>query len=187
MTKNEEFLKEALLACEQEKQRLREELSFLMEFPAVAQGLKGEDLVARYTGGIVTGHKDSHDVVIKDGARIEVKFSRLNTQAHKKTKRWNWIRPLGQNESKEYDWLVLMGDKDPRYEEQYPVELPYVFFMIPRNSIDDIRSNGKLSVALNTNLATAKAPQSVALKRYLVRSATDFKELLASCELPNMR
>lgn len=50
MTKDEELLKlnEALLSCEREKQRLTEELSFLKGFPAVARGLKGETLVAKY-------------------------------------------------------------------------------------------------------------------------------------------
>ena len=183
VTQDEELLKlqERLSAAEEEIALLKRELDFLRSFPAVAQGLKGEQLVARYTGGVVTGHKDTHDVIVESGERIEVKFSRLNTPGPSKTKRWNWIRLLGHNEAKQYEWLVLIGEKDARYLAQYPPDLPYVFFLVPRDGVGSIRSTGKLSVALNTNLASAKAPQSVSLKRYLVRSENEFKNVLAKC------
>lgn len=71
-----------------------------------------------------------------------------------------------------------MGEKDQRYEAQYPPDLPYVCFLVPRLDVDTIKSTGNC-VALNTNLATARAYKSEALKRYLVRSREHFTELIA--------
>lgn len=175
-------LRERLVACEMENMRLKEELAFLKDFPAVAHGLKAERLVAKLAGGVVTGHKVPYDVEVGNGDRLEVKYSRLGKPYPRaKTKRWTWIRLLGQNDTKQFEWLVLVGEKDPRYESQYPAGLPYVFFLVPRSEIGSIRTAGKMSVALNTNLATAKAAQSVALKRHFVRSEATFKNLLANC------
>lgn len=66
------------------------------------------------------------------------------------------------------------ANKDPRYEAQYP-DLPYVFFLVPRNAVNDIKTYGN-RVALNTNLNTARAAKAEMLKRYLVRSQQEFQQ-----------
>ena len=76
-----------------------------------------------------------------------------------------------------------MGEKDPRYEAQYPPNLPWVCFVVPRGDVDTIKTGN--CVGLNTNLTTVEANKSKVLKRYLARSPEDFneehfKELLAS-------
>jgi hypothetical protein len=102
-----------------------------------------------------------------------VKLSHLQKPGSSRTRRWNWDRPLGLNETKEYDFLVLVGEKDPRYYAQYP-DLDYVIFLVPRGDVDSIKSKG--CVALNTNLDTARAQKAKVLKRYLVRSRERFAE-----------
>jgi hypothetical protein len=178
MTKDEELrrLKEQLLSCRSDSELLRKELDFLKTFPTLAQGIKGETLVAQLAGGVITGYAESHDVTVHNGARLEVKYSHLNRPGRSKTRRWGWSSLLGKQNRKEYDFLVLIGEKDPRYEAQYPGDLPYVFFLVPRGEVKKIRNPA--IVALNTNLETANAQESEDLKRHLVVSGATFQTLL---------
>lgn len=160
-----------------ENERLKSELEYLKTYPSIAQGLKGEKIIARLTGGVLTGFSDPHDVQVKNGDRIEVKMSRVNVQKNTKTRRWSWADPLGRRDTKDYDWLVLIGEKDLEHEHQYPADLAFVFFLVPRAVVDLVKT--RRMVALNTNLATANAEKSVVLKRHLVRSGTTFNHLFA--------
>jgi hypothetical protein len=165
-------LKKRTSELEQENEALKKRLDF-------ARGGPAEKFVAELTGGELTRYKDRHDVTTKSGHRLEVKLSHLNRPASSKTKRWNWDRILGLNETKEYDFLVLTGEKDERYKEQYPPCLPYVFFLVPRRDVPAIMGAGNC-VALNTNLNTARANKAEVLKRYLVRSPERFREFAAN-------
>jgi hypothetical protein len=139
-----------------------------------ARGVPAEDLVAQMTGGERTKrYKDLYDVKTKKGTRIEVKLSKVHHMSTK-TKRWTWNAVLGP---KQYDFLVLAGDRDTRYRERYPPDLDYVFFLIPRSAVEEINSRGDC-IALNTNFATARAPKSnILIERYLVHSQAEFKNL----------
>jgi len=139
-----------------------------------ARGVPAEVLVAQMTGGKRTErYKDKHDVTTKKGNRIEVKLSKVHAYKSSSTKRWTWDRVLGP---KEYDFLVLVGEKDPRWDG-YPPDLVYVFFLVPRSEVNDINSAGDC-VALNTNFATARADKAkILIERYLVRSQDEFKKL----------
>jgi hypothetical protein len=164
-------LNERILELEKENEALKKRLS-------LARGVPAEVFIADLAGGERTkGYKDRYDVITKSGLRIEVKQSHLNSPGSTKTKRWNWDRLLGLNATKKYDLLALVGDKDHRYEAQYP-ELEYVCFLVPRRDVDTIKSNGNC-IALNTNLKTARACKSQVLIRYLVRSREHFTELIA--------
>lgn len=115
MTKDEEIVRLMIrvAALEKDNQLLREELSFLKTFPTLAQGLKGEALVAQLTRGTVTGYAVRHDVEVDSGDRLEVKYSHVNVQSATKTRRWNWYNLLGrQDKGKEYDYLVLVGESE---------------------------------------------------------------------------
>jgi hypothetical protein len=171
MTEDDEIvtLKKRILELEEKNEALKKKLNF-------ARGVPAEIFIAELTNGVRTGYKDRHDVTTKRGRRLEVKMSHLNSPGPSKTRRWNWDRLLGLNETKEYDFLVLIGEKDPRYAVQYPSDLPYVCFLVPRDEVDTIKSTGNC-VALNTNLLTARANKSIVLKRYIVRSPELFKEL----------
>ena len=158
-----------------ENDLLKSELEFLKTYPSIAQGIKGERLVANLTGGVLTGYSDPHDVIVHDEDRIEVKTSHVDVQKGTRTKRWGWSNILGRRNTKEYEWLVLIGEKDLESGCEYPVDLPFVFFMVPRDQVDLIKTGNM--IAINTNLDTARAPKSVALKRHLVVSGTKFKDL----------
>ena len=173
MTKDDEILRlnERILELEKENEALKKRLRF-------ARGVPAEIFVAELADGVrTTGYKDRYDVTTKSGLRIEVKQSHLNSPGSAKTKRWNWDRLLGLNETKKYDFLALVGEKDLRYEAQYP-KLEYVCFLVPRRDVDTIKSTGNC-IALNTNLETARAYKSRALISYLVRSREHFTELIA--------
>lgn len=160
-------LKGRIRELEEENEELKKKLDR-------ARGVPAEVLVAQMTGGKRTeGYKDSHDVTTKKGNRIEVKLSKVHAQKSTSTKRWTWDRVLGP---KEYDFLVLAGEKDPRCAG-YPPDLEYVFFLVRRSEVNDINSAGDC-VALNTNFATAKASKArILVERYLVHSPEEFKNL----------
>jgi hypothetical protein len=184
--KNREIVKlrERIRLLELENARLKEERDFFRRTPTLAQGLKGETLIAKLTHGVQTGYKDPHDVTVPSGARLEVKYSHLNEpnkSKKSKTRRWNWHSVLGSANNKEYEYLVLVGEKDARYDDQYPADLPDVFFLVPRSEVDHIRTGN--DIAINTNLATARAPRSLALKQYLVMAGDRFTNLLGTVEV----
>lgn len=181
--KNREILKlrERIRLLERENARLKQERDFFRRTPTLAQGLKGETLIATLTGGVRTGYKDPHDVTVTGGARLEVKYSHLNEPSKSKTKRWNWHSVLGSANNKEYEYLVLVGEKDARYDDQYPPDLPVVCFLVPRSDVDHIKTGN--DIAINTNLATARAPRSLALKQHLVMAGDRFTSLLGNVEV----
>jgi hypothetical protein len=117
-------------------------------------------------------------LTVKCGDRLEVKYSHLNVPNRSRTKRWNWHSVLGRSDNKKYEYLVLVGEKDLRYENQYPGDLPFVFFLVPRSDVDDIKTGN--DIALSTNLAEVRAVKSQALKRHLVKDGTTFTKLFIS-------
>jgi hypothetical protein len=159
---------------EEEILKLKARIRELEEKLDRARGVPAEVLVAQMTGGKRTeGYKALHDVTTEKGSRIEVKLSKVHDYKSSKTKRWVWNNLVGP---KEYDFLILAGEKDPRCE-RYPPDLEYVFFLIPRSAVNDINSRGDC-VALNTNFQTARAGKArVLIDRYLVRSQEEFKKL----------
>lgn len=178
-------LRERIRDLERQSALLKKERDFFRRTPTLAQGLKGETLIANLTGGVRTGYKDSHDITINNGAHLEVKYSHINVPSTSKTTRWNWHSPLGISNNKEYEYLVLVGEKDPRYEAQYPADLPSVCFLVPRRDVEPIMT-GK-DIALSTNLETVRARKSEALKRCLVVSADEFTRLLDNAEPRRLR
>lgn len=166
LLKQNEWLKERV-------KHLEQEIEFLRTHTAIAQGMKGETLIAKLAGGIMSDFAAEHDIVIGDDIKIEVKFSKLNVPvAGSPTKRWNWSKPLGwKDKGKNYNFLLLIGEKDPRYLDQYPKDSPYVFFLIPKARVIEIMTSGSAigaNVALTTNLSTARAATAVAIKQHMV-------------------
>ena len=74
--------------------------------------------------------------------------------------------------------LCWSGEKDLRYENQYPADLAFVFFLVPWSEVRDIKTGN--DIAINTNLSTARAPKSLALKRHLVMAEATFTNLLGT-------
>ncbi len=166
---------EEILKLKGRIRELEEENEELKKKRDRARGVPAEDLVAKMTGGKRTeGYKALHDVTTKKGNRIEVKLSKVHDYKSTKTKRWVWDNIVGP---KNYDFLVLAGEKDPRCCERYPPSLDYVFFLVPRSAVNDINSRGDC-VALNTNFTTARAEKArLLIEHYLVRSQEEFKNL----------
>jgi hypothetical protein len=178
MTADRGHLVERIRLLERENAQLKKELEFFRRTPTLAQGLKGETLIANLTGGVTTGYKDPHDITVESGARLEVKFSHMNVPNNSATKRWNWHSVLGSAQNKKYDYLVLVGEKDLRYEDQYPANLAFVFFLVPRSDVDNIKTGN--DIAINTNLKGVRAGKSLALERHLVMAEDTFTNILST-------
>ena len=156
---------------------LENELAFLRMHTVFLQGMKGETLVADLTGGELTAFAAEHDVVIAGKATLEVKFSKLNTPvAGSSTRRWTWSKPLGwKDKGKDFDFLVLVGEKDTRFPDQYLDDSPYIFFLIPRARVPEISTQGKTigaNVQITTNLSKAQSSASIALKQFIVPASS---------------
>lgn len=137
--------------------RLRNELEFLRTHTTIAQGIRGETLIAQAIGGTVTSYAEGYDVTTPDGVRIEIKCSKLNHPTKTSpTKRWNWSKPLGtMDRGKIYDYLVLIGEKDIRYERGVLDESPYVYFLIPVQEVASQMDKGRTvggMIQLTSNL-----------------------------------
>jgi hypothetical protein len=157
--------------------QLETEVAFLKNHPRIAQGIKGETLACKLTNGSITAYAAAHDVTVGGIATVEVKFSKVNTPYEgAATRRWNWSKLLGwRDKGKGYDFLLLMGDKDPRFLSQYPEDgSPYVFFLIPSLHVPTVLSKGEMigsQAQINTNLATARSSASKAIKKFMVPAA----------------
>lgn len=175
-------LRGKVLDLEQENQRLQtrigaleKELEFLKKHPALARGLRAERLIADVTKGIRSAYAAPYDVMVGD-RRLEVKSSKLNPTASA-TKRWSWYRRHGWRASgNEYDFLLLVGDKDPRFEGKYKDrspedQSPYAFFLLPRNEVQNV-ANGE-NIVLTTNPEGVRSRTGRELyQRYLVAWST---------------
>lgn len=162
-----------LRALQIENKKLRSELEFLKTHPVFVQGVKGETILLKLAGGELSEFAAEHDLTTSGDIRIEIKFSKLNTPAPgKNTRRWNWSKPLGYlDKGKNYDFLVLVGDKDSRYPDQYLDSSPYVFFLIPRNKVTELMSSGSSiggSMQLGTNFDTLRSPRTLGILAHMV-------------------
>ena len=156
---------------------LESELAFLRMHTVFLQGIKGETLVADLTGGELTAFAAGHDIVIGGSVTVEVKFSKLNTPVPgSSTRRWNWSKPLGwKDKGKSFDFLILVGEKDTRFPDQYLDDSPYVYFLIPRARVPEITTQGKAigaNVQITTNLSKAQSTASLALKQFIIPASS---------------
>jgi hypothetical protein len=144
---------------------LQNEIAFLRKHPSFARGLRGETVAHGILGGGLTNKNASHDLTLADGRTVEVKFSALNTPHLKSNcRRWTWKNPLGwKNQSKTYDYLLLMGERDNRFPEQYRDNDVYVMFLIPYSYVIDIMVKSDFdggSINLTSNLIRHRSPRS---------------------------
>lgn len=159
-----------------ENAKLRSELEFLKMYPTLAQGIKGETIAIAALGGTLTDYLSAHDVVVERGKeiRIEVKYSSLHTPVlGKKTKRWDWSKVLGyKDKGINYHYLLLIGEKDDRYLEQYCEDAsPYVFFLIHKEDVARIATQNchiGSSIQMSSNLLKSRGHVSSQLKTYMI-------------------
>lgn len=118
---------------------LEERVTFLTTHAALRAGIVGEQLISQIVDGVRTSYAAQHDIVGKDGSRIEVKYARLNCAdpGATSTKRWPWGKIFGEGGDKDYDFLVLIGERDERYARLYKDPLsPFVLFVLPFANIE---------------------------------------------------
>jgi hypothetical protein len=122
---------------------------------------------------------DSIDVrVVTNNQRLKFKYSSLRTPVPSATTRgWQWARPLGYNNTgQDYDWLVLVGAKDPRFSDQYLDVSEFVFFLVPKADVFALMTPEKKSgggmITTTTNPARLLSPQRRSLfSKYMVSMA----------------
>jgi hypothetical protein len=162
-------------------QRVRElENKFhdLMSHPKIVAGLKGESLVIRLAEGVKAKQGASYDVILKDGSKVEVKYASChipNPAYPESTKRWFWHRIFGNKRMKDYKYLVLIGEKDVRFQSSYKDDSPFVFFLVDSNIIDEVVTNdSRGSIYLTTNPNSARSKRAKLL--WQVRKMTEEME-----------
>jgi len=167
-----------------ENERLRAELSFLKLHPTISQGLRGETLVLQLVEGVSTSYAASYDIRTSTGLKIEVKYSKLNQPMKvAPTMRWNWSKPLGWlDKGKDYHFLLLIGEKDHRYSEQYLDCTPYVYFLVPIDEVPSVMDHGRTiggSIQITTNLAKLQSKAKRPRLLDFLKSYDDLKPLLS--------
>jgi hypothetical protein len=177
-------LKEKNAFLLEQNAQLQSELTYLKGHPVILAGIKGETLVCDLVAGRLTSFARSYD--IKAGKhRIEVKYSNLGRAERKKPKtlRWSWSKPLGwKDKGKNYDYLVLIGEKDYRFPDQYLDDTPYVCFFIARDDVESLAYKGTSIggiVQITTNFKAVGSPKA---KQLLLRLARleDVSALMAA-------
>ena len=163
-----EFLRERI-------EILEKEIEFLKGHPTICRGLKGERLICALTGGTLSSIQEKYDIKLKNDIKLEIKFSKLCKpviSSPSKTLRWHWGKPFGQNMNKEYDFLILIGEKDSRFLNQYFDNSPYVFFLIPMDKIISMSASDKYynggQLNLLTNLKKIRSPRGKEIIKYIV-------------------
>jgi hypothetical protein len=153
--------------------QLEGQLSELRMHPVLLAGLKGETVVCKAVNGRMTEYASKYDVAIGDTIKIEVKCSKLNTpiKSRPSYRRWNWDKPLGyRGKGKQYDFLILMGERNFRYKLQSP-GTEYVYFLVPKEHVQEVMTGGKggsIEMDSNINRARKKTPKQNALRKFLV-------------------
>ena len=154
-----------LAKLEEENLRFRREIEFLKTHTSIAQGIRGETLISRAIGTATTSYAAAYDMETDDGKRIEIKFSKLNQPSKTaSTRRWNWSKPLGWlDKGKDYDFLLLIGEKDDRFSDQSIDSTPYVYFLVPMSEVAAVMDSGASiggMIQITTNLSKLRRKQS---------------------------
>jgi hypothetical protein len=169
-------LSQEVFTLREENSLLHRKVEILEKHPTLAKGIAGETLVAKLLGGALTEKNATHDISLeRSGIKIEVKYSNLNLAVdYSTTYRWAWSNIFGESGKKVYDRLLLVGDTDPRWREQYlDPESPYVIFDIPLNEAMPLTTQtGRYrSIQLLTNPRKVRSAAASMFTRYQVTLA----------------
>ncbi len=163
-SQNEELIEENLA--------LKQKLSFWVGHKTLASGTQGEDIIVKLIGGKPTSHTKSYDIVLDDGNLIEVKYSKMNTPSKgSETRRWAWGKVFGEQGTKKYDYLILIGETDKRFNAQYVSKnSPYVLFVVPYSHVYPltIKTKNTRAIQLTTNPEIAKSNASPLFSQYQI-------------------
>lgn len=166
---------------------LEAKLGFLAGKKNLLLGLKGERLVSELVEGQLTSHTSGFDVVSASGYVFECKYSSLGIADRSKknpSKRWAWPRPFGTAGKKFYDYIILIGDADDRWSNQYKdKESPYIIFCVPYEEVESLTittDGGRMkSIHLTSNPSTALRSKGSRLFREFQITAEEFEQKFA--------
>src|SRR5690606_33435501 len=103
---------------------------------------------------------------------LEVKFSKLNRPNRtSSSRRWNWTNLLGGAMSqKDYDWLILVGERDERCPDSCPAcDEDLVVFAIPRADVLNHPDRLRLSPAARGTIALSSDPATQRTRGFIAR------------------
>ena len=150
------LLRGRIKILENNKKLLEAQVKFLTTHQTLRAGITGETIIANAVEGAITPYARSYDVQSR-AWKLEVKFSRLRRAGSRKgdNLRWAWLKLFGEGGNKTYDFLVLIGEKDDRYRENYldTSTRPYVFFLIPQDDVASLvhHSRGYQGIWIRSN------------------------------------
>lgn len=128
-----EKLKEAVSVL---KRKLNE-----ISHPNFLAGIKGEDLIVKLLQGKKSSGNASYDLLLKNGAQVEVKYSKLNQpmkNASPASFRWTWHSLLSGNvRAKKYSYIILIGENNGPYRINND-RANYTYFFLTRRQINNI-------------------------------------------------
>jgi len=91
---------------------LEKEVAFLRAHKILQAGITGETIIAEAVKGAITSYARSYDVQAGE-QQLEVKFSSLlGSGSGRGGARWAWLKLSGEDGDKEYDFLIIVGEKD---------------------------------------------------------------------------
>lgn len=76
-----------------ENRDIKEKLFYLTNNELLTKGYEGESLVAKMLKGTVTNHQCSHDVILSNNLKMEVKFSKLTIAVRSRKRRLFRVGP----------------------------------------------------------------------------------------------
>jgi hypothetical protein len=170
-----------------QQQRLIDEL---LNHPTMLAGIRGEKLILDITQGIPTKRGTSFDLKTPSGMKVEVKYSRVTYPViGHPCKRWVWGGLLRKKGEKDYDILVLLGEKDGKFHKFEDDGSSFVFFILTKSDVKKVIRNkkgrGNISLNLNPNPISWKSHERN-LWKYRV-SPKEAKKFLESLRLQNTK
>src|SRR2546423_13713289 len=151
---------------------LERKVQFLETHSLLAQGIRGEVLISDVVNGKITTYAAAHDVKTVSGTRLEVKRAGLSSPVKRtSTKRWQWAKIFGESGKKEFDFLILVGDADSRYQNLYrDPGSPYVIFCVPRTELFALTAPGQRkeyrAILLGSNPLVKKPESRILFEQY---------------------
>ncbi len=172
-------LQQELLKC----QRKIEEL---IDHPTLVAGLTGETLIASFVKGKLSDKGASYDFELINGDRVEIKLSKLNIPMKGyPTLRWTWDRVLTSDGgcAKDYKYLILIGEKDERYQSFEEDKSNFVFFLITKEEAKEFSAPKDLSGHINLTTNSKTQRTNIGKKMWKKRKAPqEIYKLLNNCK-----
>ena len=171
-------LESKLRLTEQENRNLKAKVTFFSDVKWLADGLRGEQIVAQLLTGKLTRHNARNDFLLNGkNLTFEFKFSNRNlVRSGASTYRWTRAHVLGADGRKRYDHLILVGEADPRFRKNYKdANAPYVLFDLPFDNVEALTERfGAIQIITNPR-GTWKSKAKMLYEKYQITK----QELLA--------